>query len=126
MKTREIVLGAAAFLCIGALSSAQIAPQGHAAPQPRSQQPRPDPIAGPVTTLAGCLYREDSIAGRKPNVAEKAGVIEDYILFDATPVREQNRLPDRQSLTQVSHLTRPQRGSQVAACTKSQKLRMVD
>ena len=95
MKTREIVLGAAAILCIGALSSAQIAPQGQAAPQPRSQQPRPDPIAGPVTTLAGCLYREDSIAGRKPNVAEKAGVMEDYILFDATPVREQNRLPDR-------------------------------
>jgi len=28
-------------------------------------------------------------------VAEKAGVMEDYILFDATPVREQNRLPDR-------------------------------
>ena len=95
MKTREIVLGAAAILCIGALSSAQIAPQGQAAPQPRSQQPRPDPIAGPVTTLAGCLYRENSIAGRKPSVAEKAGVMEDYILFDATPVREQNRLADR-------------------------------
>jgi len=95
MKTREIVLGAAAILCIGALNSAQIAPQGQRAPQPRSQQPRPDPIAGPVTTLDGCLYREDSISGRKPNVAEKAGVLEDYILADATPAREHNRPPDR-------------------------------
>ena len=33
MKTREIVLGAAAILCIGALSSAQIAPQGHGEPR---------------------------------------------------------------------------------------------
>ena len=33
MKTREIVLGAAAILCIGALSSAQIAPRDR---QPRS------------------------------------------------------------------------------------------
>ena len=82
MKTREIVLGTAAIFCIGALSSAQIAPQGQRAPQPRSQQPRPDPIAGPVTTLDGCLYREDSI-------------LENYLLADATPAREQNRLPDR-------------------------------
>jgi hypothetical protein len=94
MKTREIVFGAAAILCSGALSSAQIAPQGQRAPQPRSQQPRPDPVAGPMTTLDGCLYREDSISGRKPNVAEKAGVLEDYILADAAPAREQSGLPD--------------------------------
>jgi hypothetical protein len=94
MKTREIVLGAAAILCVGTLSSAQIAPQGHGAPQPRTQQPRADPTKGPVTTLAGCLYREDSIPGRSPNVAEKAGVLEDYILADADPARERRGLSD--------------------------------
>ena len=94
MKTREIALGVAAVLCVSALSSAQIAPQGHGAPQPRSQQPRADPTAGPVTTLAGCLYREDSIRGRSPNIVEKAGVFEDYILADATPTRDVKRLSD--------------------------------
>ena len=96
MNTRKILLGVAAILCSGALSSAQIAPQGQGggAPQPRTQQPRADPTAGPVTTLAGCLYREDSIQGRSPNVAERAGVQEDYILTDAAPTRELKRLSD--------------------------------
>ena len=94
MKTREIVLGAAAILCVGTLSSAQIAPQGHGAPQPRTQQPRADPTKGPAITLDGCLYREDSIPGRSPNVAEKAGVLEDYVLADASPARERSRLSD--------------------------------
>lgn len=94
MNTRTILLGAAALLCSGALSSAQIAPQGAGAPQPRAQQPRADPTVGPVTTLAGCLYREGSIPGRSPNVVEKAGVLEDYILADAAPAREPKRLSD--------------------------------
>ena len=96
MKTRKILWGVAAILCSGALSSAQIAPQGQGggAPQPRTQQPRADPTVGPVTTLAGCLYREDAIPGRAPNIAEKAGVLEDYILADASPAREPKRLSD--------------------------------
>jgi hypothetical protein len=93
MKTRKIFLGAAAILCSGALSSAQIAPQGGGAPQPRAQQPRAD-ATGAVMTLAGCLYRENSIPGRSPNVAEKAGVLEDYILADAAPARESKPLSD--------------------------------
>lgn len=36
------------------------------------------------TTLVGCLYREDQIPGRKPNVAERAGILEDYILAGAS------------------------------------------
>ena len=94
MKTREIVLGTAAVLCIGALSSAQIAPQGQAAPQARTQQPRADPTKSGETTLAGCLYSEDSIQGRSPNVAERVGVLEDYILNDAAPAKEVKRLSD--------------------------------
>lgn len=35
-------------------------------------------------TLVGCLYREDQVPGRKPNIAERAGVLEDYILAGAS------------------------------------------
>jgi hypothetical protein len=35
-------------------------------------------------TLVGCLYTEDKIPGRTPNVVERAGVLEDYILADAS------------------------------------------
>jgi len=37
----------------------------------------------PTTTLVGCLYREDQVPGRKPNIAERAGILEDYILAGA-------------------------------------------
>jgi hypothetical protein len=97
MKTRLMVSGVAAFLWAGVLASAQITPQGgvqQRPPQPTTQQPRPTASEGPVTTLTGCLYREGSIPGRTENVAEKAGVLEDYILADAAP-GDSNRLPDR-------------------------------
>jgi hypothetical protein len=37
-----------------------------------------------TTTLTGCVYRERDIPGREPNIAERAGILEDYILADAT------------------------------------------
>ena len=94
MNTRLILSGTAAFLCAGIIGSAQITPQTGRPPQPTTQQPRPTASAGPTMTLTGCLYREDSIPGRIPNVAEKAGVLEDYILADAT-TRDSNRPLDR-------------------------------
>jgi hypothetical protein len=36
-------------------------------------------------TLVGCLYRERDVPGLEPNVAERAGIAEDYILADARP-----------------------------------------
>lgn len=33
-----------------------------------------------TTTLRGCVYEEKDIPGRSPNVAERAGMLEDYIL----------------------------------------------
>jgi hypothetical protein len=36
-------------------------------------------------TLTGCVYREKDVPGRAPNVAERAGVLEDYILADVRP-----------------------------------------
>lgn len=66
-----------------ALAAAQ-APRD--AGQPQNPTARtPSPSAQPATmTLVGCLYREDQIPGRKPNPAEKAGILEDYILAGAS------------------------------------------
>jgi hypothetical protein len=37
--------------------------------------------------VEGCLVREQDVPGRKPNVAERAGVMEDYILTNAKMVK---------------------------------------
>jgi hypothetical protein len=37
------------------------------------------------TVLTGCVYKESDVPGRAPNVAERAGVLEDYILADVKP-----------------------------------------
>jgi hypothetical protein len=66
--------------------------------QPQTQpRPNPQPPATtstaekPTATLVGCLYREDQIPGRKPNPVERAGVLEDYILADASMASGQAR-----------------------------------
>jgi hypothetical protein len=85
---------AIAVLMAGTIALAQ-APQP-AAPDtqrpgqtPTTQAPtpgqQPATAAKPATiTLTGCLVREEDVPGRKPNVAERAGVGEDYILTQAT------------------------------------------
>lgn len=70
--------GAAAVM---AISIAGV--QAQSTQQPPTQTPpataqRADTQA--TTTLRGCVYEEKSIPGRSPNVAERAGVLEDYIL----------------------------------------------
>ena len=72
-----------------ALTVAALAPaQGAGQPQnPPTQTPPSRPAAtaqGSPTTLVGCLYRENQIPGRTPNVAERAGILEDYILAGAS------------------------------------------
>src|SRR5688572_9087497 len=64
-----------------------VAQSPSASPQtPPSQQTPPQATAGQAsTTLTGCVYREKDVPGRAPNVAERAGVLEDYILADARP-----------------------------------------
>ena len=37
------------------------------------------------TTIIGCVYAEKDVPGRAPNPAERAGVLEDYILAEITP-----------------------------------------
>src|SRR5262245_38423521 len=49
---------------------------------PRSPAPAPDNRAVPTNaiTVEGCLMKEADVPGRKPNMAERAGIAEDYIL----------------------------------------------
>jgi hypothetical protein len=37
------------------------------------------------TTLIGCVYEEKDVPGRAPNLAERAGILEDYILAEISP-----------------------------------------
>lgn len=43
--------------------------------------------AGTMVTVEGCLRREADVPGRQPNVAERAGLGEDYILTDTKMVK---------------------------------------
>jgi hypothetical protein len=83
---------------VTAQSALDAASQQPSAPRPSAPLPpttAPAPAPAPSTpaavgqrgnvTLVGCLYREDQVPGRKPNAAERAGVLEDYILAEATP-----------------------------------------
>ncbi len=53
-----------------------------------AQQPKPGDttqrataaVTNQTITIAGCLKEEKDVPGRRPNVAERAGVTEDYIL----------------------------------------------
>lgn len=85
---RFVSAATVALVATAALAGTQAslgAGQGQDPPPPRPTAQAPAATAPqPATTLVGCLYREDQIAGRKPNIAERAGVLEDYILADAT------------------------------------------
>jgi hypothetical protein len=95
MLKRYFTTGMAVVIITGTIAFAQ-APQTPApgAPPPTDQRPttqappagqQPATAAAPATiTLTGCLVREQDVPGRKPNVAERAGVLEDYILTSAT------------------------------------------
>jgi hypothetical protein len=39
-------------------------------------------------TFVGCVYQEKDVPGRTPNAAERAGIMEDYILVNASPKGE--------------------------------------
>ncbi len=67
---------------------------GVAAQAPASSQPQTQTAAKPpqaasaaAVTIEGCLVREQDVAGRKPNIAERRGVMEDYILTSTKIVK---------------------------------------
>ena len=86
MLRQHVLIGALAAVCTAAAVGAQSpqdAGQQQRPAQPQSEQPtQTDTGKGATTTLTGCVYRERDVPGRTPNVAEKAGVLEDYILAD--------------------------------------------
>lgn len=87
MLKKYVLTGAIAALCASVAVGAQSTPS---APQqdPSQSQPSATQSEGQTVTLTGCVYREADVPGRTPNVAERAGVLEDYILADASPKEE--------------------------------------
>lgn len=57
-------------------------PPGQAQPRPPAAQTEKATV-----TVEGCLMREQDVPGRKPNVAERAGAMEDYILVSAKMIK---------------------------------------
>jgi hypothetical protein len=83
---KYIVTGALAAACSGTFLAAQSAspsqqPQTPAQPRSAATQSAPQTTS---TTVIGCVYREQDVPGRAPNIAERAGVLEDYILAEVT------------------------------------------
>jgi len=54
---------------------------------PQTQPQTPAAQSQPIATVEGCLVREQDVPGRAPNAAERAGVLEDYILTSAKVVK---------------------------------------
>ena len=80
---RGYVIGGLMLISASAIPAAQVGAGRPQAPSPTSPAPAANAqVSG--STLVGCLYREAQIPGRTPNVAERAGVLEDYILADAS------------------------------------------
>ncbi len=84
--------GAAAVMAmsissLGAQTPQQPPTQPPTTQPPTTQMPAPATASAQsmaTTTIQGCVYKEQDIPGRSPNVAEKAGVMEDYILVAST------------------------------------------
>lgn len=88
----SVTVLAAGLITAGALSVAAQTPTPQTpqtptpqqTPAPRPQSPTttaaPRASADAVLKLTGCLKEEKDVAGLKPNVLERAGITEDYIL----------------------------------------------
>jgi len=58
-----------------------------AAAQNRSPQSDRPASGSTPATVEGCLHREADVPGRKPNIAERAGIGQDYVLTDSRIVK---------------------------------------
>jgi len=75
---KYIITTALAAACSGTLIAAQ---QPQAKPKPGAET---QASQKKTATVVGCVYREKDVPGRAPNVAERAGVLEDYILAEVS------------------------------------------
>jgi len=53
-------------------------------PPTQTQRPAQSMDNQATQTVTGCVYKEADVPGRSPNVAERAGILEDYILVAST------------------------------------------
>src|SRR5262245_6093631 len=109
MLKNHVIAGAIAALFAGTVAVAQTpqtppserpqTPPSERPQAPPSERPRPQtpPTAAQAapgeTTLSGCVYKEEDVPGRTPNVAERAGVMEDYILADVKRSGQESTSP---------------------------------
>jgi hypothetical protein len=70
----------------GIALAAQDPPPSSPRPQEAVTTPAQTPAASAVT-VEGCLVKEQDVPGRKPDVAEKAGVMQDFVLTDTKIVK---------------------------------------
>jgi hypothetical protein len=71
----------------GLVLTATVAAQYPQTPQPTKQDPARPQDQARMVTVEGCLMREADVPGRKPNVAERAGIAEDYILTSTKMIK---------------------------------------
>jgi hypothetical protein len=85
IELRKYVIATAAVVACSGLVGVAQSPSA-TAPAAPAQQTQPQATPAPASvTLTGCVYREKDVPGRAPNVAERAGVLEDYILAEVKP-----------------------------------------
>jgi hypothetical protein len=76
---KHLLTFAATAMCAGALASAQTPGAG-----PNQQERLTADRQSAIVTLVGCLRREADVPGRRPDIAERAGILKDYLLTEAT------------------------------------------
>jgi len=81
---KTYIIGAAVVIACSSITLAGQEPAPTAAQQPAAQQKETQQPAASTVTLTGCVYREKDVPGRSPNIAERAGVMEDYILAEVS------------------------------------------
>jgi hypothetical protein len=99
---REFLATAFAVAFSGALVGAQ---SGSSKPAEPQTQPQGAAQAQQSTaTLTGCVYREEDVPGRAPNPAERAGVLEDYILAEVSaPGKTSPSTPGATGTSGIAH-----------------------
>jgi hypothetical protein len=79
---KRLILTAVVAASFGTVTAAQTPSGSQSAATPSTQASSAEKG---TTTLTGCVYQEKDIPGRAPNAAERAGVLEDYILAEVKP-----------------------------------------
>jgi hypothetical protein len=83
MSRKLLFWGGTCVLALGMTAAAQSPASAQEPPVvPTAQTPPPAKV-----TVEGCLVREQDVPGRKPNVVERSGILEDYILTNTKMVK---------------------------------------